>query len=215
MKKKTYAVIGLGKFGTSVALELAEAGADVLAIDSNEEMVREIAPFVTCAMRADVRDAAAVAELGLSNVDVAIIATSGSLDASVTAVIFAKDAGVPFVIAKAHDEIQMRILKKVGADRVLIPEQESGVRVARSVLSENYVDFIELSKNLRLIEFTIKPEWVGKSLAELDLRKKHRLNIIGIRIDDELKINFDPTMQLPDNCSVLLIADRHDLEKLL
>ncbi len=214
MKKKIYAVIGLGRFGMSVAKELSSAGAEVIAVDVSEEMVREIAPIATYAVRADICDAAVADEIDLANVDVAVIATSGNLEASVTSVILAKDAGVPFIIAKAQDKIQMRILQKVGADKVLIPEQESGARIARSILSENYVDFIELSKTLRLIEFTIKPEWIGKSLSDLDLRKKYHINVVGIRIGDDVQTSFDPFSPLPDNCTMLLIADSKDLEKL-
>lgn len=214
MNKKSYAVLGLGKFGRSVAIELSNAGANVLAVDINEDLVQDIAPYVTYAMKADVCDPGAIAELGLSNMDVVVVATSGRLDSSVTATIFAKDAGVPFVIAKAQDDIQSRILKKVGADRVLIPEHESGIRVARSIFSENFIDFIELSERLRMVEVSIKPEWVGKSLAELHLRKKHNINVIGIRDNGELQINVDPEKPLPDGCSILLIADRRDISRL-
>ncbi len=212
--KKTYAVIGLGRFGWSVATELSQAGAEVIAVDTNEDRVREIAPLVTLSICGNICDSGVSEEIGLCDADVAVIATSGNLEASVTAVIFAKDAGVPFVIAKAHNKVQKRILEKVGADKVLIPEQESGVRIARSILSENYVDFIELSKTLRLVEFQIKPEWIGKSLADLDLRKKYRLNVVGIRIGDEVKTAIDPLLPLPDSCSMLIMAEKNDLEKL-
>ncbi len=214
MTKKSFAVLGLGKFGKSVAIELSNAGAEVLAVDENEELVQEIAPFVECAMKGDVCDISVLSELGLSNMDAVVVATSGSLDASVTATIFAKEEGVPVIVAKAQNEIQSRILKKVGADRVLIPEHESGVRVARSLFSEYFIDFIELSDRLRLIEAALKPEWAGKTLAELNLRKKHNINVVGIRENGNLKVNVDPDRPLPPGCSLLLIADRRELAHL-
>lgn len=215
MHKKSYAILGLGKFGRSVASELAAAGADVLAVDINETLVREIAPYVTHAVKANLCDQNAIEALGLSNMDVVVVATSGRLDASVTATIFAKEAGVPFIIAKAQDDIQSRILKKVGADRVLIPEHESGVRIAHSIFSDNFIDFIELSDRVRLIETSVNPEWVGKSLAELNLRKKYHINIIAIRIDGRLYTDIDPQRPLPAGCSILLTADRNDISKLI
>lgn len=208
---KKYAVIGLGRFGESVARHLAEAGEQVLAVDINEEKVREIATSVFCAVCADMRDPGDAAEIGLGGLDAVIVAMSGSLEASVTSVILAKEAGVPFVLAKAKDDIQSRILKKVGADRVMIPERESGERVARRLCSENLVDFIELSERIVLAETEIRPEWRGKSLAELGLRKRLGFNVIGIREGEEFTVNIDPSKPLPDGGTVLIVADAEHL----
>ena len=215
MNKKSYAILGLGKFGRTIAIELSRSGADVLAVDINESLVREIAPYVTHAVKADICDQNAIEALGLSNMDVVVVAASGRLDASVTATIFAKEAGVPFIIAKAQDDVQSRILKKIGADRVLIPEHESGVRVAHSIFSDNFIDFIELSDRIRMIETAINPEWVGKSLTELNIRKRYHINVIAIRVNGRLDTNIDPQRPLPAGCSVLLIADRNEISKLI
>ena len=209
-----YAVIGLGKFGQSVARELAQSGADVLAVDINEDKVREIATAVSCAVCADLRDPNAAAAIGLAGRDTVIVATSGSLEASVIAVILARDAGASLVLAKAKDDIQSRILEKVGADRVLVPERESGVRVARSLCSEGMVDLIELSDRVHLVEVEIQPEWQGKSLAALNLRKRLGFNVIGIRGEDGLEVNIDPAKPLPGRGTVLIIADAKRLSQI-
>lgn len=209
-----YAVIGLGKFGQSVARELAQSGADVLAVDINEDKVREIATAVSCAVCADLRDPNAAAEIGLAGRDTVIVATSGSLEASVIAVILAREAGASLVLAKAKDDIQSRILEKVGADRVLVPERESGVRVARSLCSEGMVDLIELSDRVHLVEVEIQPEWQGKSLVALNLRKRLGFNVIGIRGEDGLEVNIDPAKPLPGRGTVLIIADAKRLSQI-
>lgn len=209
-----YAVIGLGKFGQSVARELAQLGADVLAVDINEDKVREIATAVSCAVCADLREPNAAAAIGLAGRDTVIVATSGSLEASVIAVILAREAGASLVLAKAKDDIQSRILEKVGADRVLVPERESGVRVARSLCSEGMVDLIELSDRVHLVEVEIQPEWQGKSLAALNLRKRLGFNVIGIRGEDGLEVNIDPAKPLPGRGTVLIIADAKRLSQI-
>ena len=209
-----YAVIGLGKFGQSVARELAQSGADVLAVDIKEDKVREIATAVSCAVCADLRDPNAAAAIGLAGRDTVIVATSGSLEASVIAVILAREAGASLVLAKAKDDIQSRILEKVGADRVLVPERESGVRVARSLCSEGMVDLIELSDRVHLAEVEIQPEWQGKSLAALNLRKRLGFNVIGIRGEDGLEVNIDPAKPLPERGTVLIIADAKRLSQI-
>ncbi len=133
--KKSFAVLGLGKFGMSVARELSREGSEVLAVDIDREMVHEVADDVTCAICADVRDTDTLETLGLSNMDGVIIAITGDLNASVMATLFAKEAGVPFILAKAEDDVHTKILKKIGADKVIIPERESGIRTAREIVS--------------------------------------------------------------------------------
>lgn len=214
MKKKSYAVLGLGKFGTSMAMELAKAGAEVLAVDSNEENVHNIAEAVTCAVQVDVCDTEAMNSLGLSNMDGVVVAITGSMDASIMATILAKEANVPFVMAKAKDEIHKRILEKVGADRVIIPEKESGVRMAYSMLSGNFMDFVALSDRIRLIEIPIRPEWQGKTLRELDLRQKMRINILAVCKENEVVVNLDPDEVLEPGITMWITVDKSDMFKL-
>lgn len=215
MKNKSFAVFGLGKFGESVAMELATAGAEVLALDMDEEKVHEVAPYVTCAMKIDVCDVETMESLGISNMDGVVIAITGNLDASIMATIICKEAGVPYILAKSGDQIHATILKKVGADKVIVPEKESGLRVARNLMAGNFKEFIELSDRVRMIEIAVKPDWVGKTLRELNLRQKNKINVIGIRNNDELILNFDPDTPIDQNFSFIVVLDKNDLSKLM
>lgn len=131
------------------------------------------------------------------------------------ATISAKEAGVPFILAKSKDEIHSKILEKVGADRVIIPEQSTGVRIARNIISGNFIDFIELSKNIRMIEIAIREEWLNHSLKELDLRKKYNINVVAVRQNGEIILTPNPDMPLTGDISLLIIADKKDLPKLV
>ena len=215
MTKKSFAVLGLGKFGQSIALELSRAGAEVLAVDFDEDRVQEIASEITYAVTADICDTTAMDDLGLANMDAVIVAITDNLDASVMGTIHAKEIGVPFVLAKAKDEIHSRILEKVGADKVIIPEQSSGIRIARNIISGNFIDFIELSENIRMVEVSVQPEWVNSSLKDLNLRKKFNVNVIAIRKNGEITVTPDPDMPLTSDTSLLIIADKKALIKLM
>ncbi|MGN0430908.1 MAG: potassium channel family protein [Lachnospiraceae bacterium] len=216
-EKQSFAVIGLGKFGSHVAMELAAAGANVLAIDIDEEKVADIAEYVTYAVRADVCDSKAMQSLGISNMDAVIVAITGSLDASIMATILAKEAGVKLVIAKAKEELHAKILRKTGADRVIIPERESGIRVAHNILAGNFLEFIEISQRVRMVEVEIKPEWVGKTLRELKLRNKYQVNVIALKEsrNSDVMMNIDPDMKLREGMSLWLVVDKNNVERLL
>ncbi len=214
MENKSFAVLGLGKFGRSTVEELVRAGAEVMAVDNDEEKVKRISEIAAYAMQADVRDSEAMQELGLSNMDGVVVAMTGSLDASIMATIMAKEEGVPYVLAKAQDEVHERILKRVGADKVIIPERESAARVARNMISGNFLDFIELSDRVRMVELTVKPEWAGYSLRELDLRKKYSLNVMAIRSGGELITSIDPEAKLTEEMTLLVTIDKKDLARL-
>ena len=216
-EKQSFAVIGRGKFGRHVAMELSAAGAHVLAIDIDEERVADIADYVTYAVRADVCDSKAIASLGISNMDAVIVAVTGSLDASIMATILAKEAGVPLVIAKAKEELHAKILKKTGADRVIVPERESGIRVAHNILAGNFLEFVELSEKIRMVEVEVKPEWEGKTLRELKLRNKYQANVIAMResAGSEAMINIDPDMKLQAGMSLWLVLDKNKMDMLM
>lgn len=216
MSKKSYAVLGLGRFGASVAKEMSKAGAEVLAVDMDEDRVHELASIVTCAVKADVCDAETMGSLGLSNMDGVVVAVTENLDASIMGTILAKEAGVEYVIAKAKDAVHAKILEKVGADKVIIPEKESGIRIARSMMSGKFLDFIELSDRVTMIEVPVKEEWVGKSLKELDLRRVMNINVIAVRReDDEVVININPDELLKEGTSLYITVDRNDIRKLV
>ena len=211
---KSYAVFGLGRYGIAVAKELVNNGADVLAVDIDEDIVNSAVadiPFCRCA---DITDPEVIKQLGISNVDVVVIAMANNLEASVMSVILCKEAGVNMVIAKCSDEMQGKILCKVGADKVVYPENESGVRLAKNLLSAGMVDLIDLSDDISVIEIPVKEKWVGKSLIELDLRKKYAINIIAIRNGEDILVNVDPNVQLSKEMQLVVIINKTNINKL-
>ena len=211
---KSYAVFGLGRYGIAVATELVNNGAEVLAVDIDENIVNSAVadiPFCRCA---DITDPEVIKQLGISNVDVVVIAMANNLEASVMSVILCKEAGVNMVIAKCADEMQGKILCKVGADKVVYPENESGVRLAKNLLSAGMVDLIDLSDDISVIEIPVKEKWVGKTLIELDLRKKYALNIIAIRNGEDILVNVDPNVQLSNEMQLVVIINKTNINKL-
>jgi trk system potassium uptake protein TrkA len=213
--KKSFVIFGLGKFGNSVATELSSAGAEVLAVDCDKERVQALSDVVTCAVCADICDTEAIHSLGISNMDAAVVAITNSLDASILATIHCKESGVPFVFAKAKDDTHAKILQKVGADKTVTPEHESGIRVARHLMTGNILDFIEISKNIRMVEIAVRKEWANHSLRELNLRQKEKMNVIAIRQGENLTVNPNPDEVLTDKSTLLIIVEQKDLRKLL
>lgn len=211
MKNKSFAVIGLGQFGMTLAVTLAESDCDVLAIDDKEENIEEISEKVTYAVKADVREPGILKALGVQNVDVAIIAVAENLEASISATMQAKDLGVSFVVAKSMNSLHGRILDKIGADKIIYPEQSMGLRVARNLLSGGYLDVFELSSEFSIAEFAIPESWIGKSLVELNVRERFHINIIGIKQGENVTVDLKPSEPLPEHCSVIAIGKNKDL----
>ncbi len=211
---KSYAVFGLGRYGTAVAKELASNGAEVLAVDIDEEIVNEAAaeiPFCKCA---DVTDPEVLRQLGISNIDVVIISMATDLEASVMATMLCKEMGVKTVISKCSSDMNCKILSKVGADKVIFPEQESGIRLAKNLVSSGFVDILEISNDVSMVELEVRPEWENKSLIELNLRKKYSINIVSIIENDKVDVIIDPEMPLKRSMRLIVIADTAKLRKL-
>ncbi len=211
---KSYAVFGLGRYGLAVAKELVNNGAEVLAVDINESLVNSAIVDIPYCKCADVTDLEVIKQLGVANLDVVIIAMANNLEASVMAVMLCKEVGVKTVIAKCANEMHKKILSKVGADKVIFPEYESGVRLAKNLLSSGFVDVIELSNDVSLIELDVKSEWVGKTLIDLNLRKKYAINIIAIRQGELMQINVDPTTKLEKDMQLVVIINSSKLKTL-
>ena len=171
--KKQYAVFGLGSFGESVAIELQKLGCEVVAIDANMERVEAIANQVSYAMKADIEDADFIRSLGTRNLDGVVVAASDNMEASIMATLVCKEIGVPYVMAKAKNELHATVLEKIGADSVIFPEKEMGMRVARNLMSANFTDWIALSPHYSLVETEVPEKWVGRTLLELDVRKTY------------------------------------------
>ena len=187
---KSYVVIGLGRFGSSIARQLCQLGAEVLAVDTHEENVQQIANDVTHAVVADARDKEVLRALGVREMDCAIVAIGNNLASSVLAVMNLMELGVPYMVAKAHDESHRRVLEKLGVDRVVIPEQEHAQRLGRSLFTHNVLDYIELSPDYGILEVPAPRNWVGKTLKVLNIRAKMGINIIAV--ESESKINVSP-----------------------
>lgn len=212
--KKSFAVLGLGRFGRCIAMELYNLGADVMVIDRDEEKINRVADSVTCAMNVDVCDVDALRNAGISNMDAVIVAMADYLEPSIMSVMTAKELGVPLVIAKARDEVTGSIFDKVGADLVVFPERESGIRLSHRLMSADVLDYFDLSDTVSMIEILPKKEWVGRSMKDLNLRKEYRINIIGIRRDDKIEVSLDPSEPLRENCPLLVIVAKNDLKRL-
>jgi len=211
--KKQYAVFGLGTFGKSVALELETLGCEVIAVDNSMEKVQDIADYVTYAMCADIQDKEVMDTLGARNLDGAIVAIGQNFEGSILATILAKEAGIPNVIAKAQNELHETILKKVGADTILHPEKEMGTRIARGLVSGNFMDWIELSDDFSLVEIKIPEEWVGKRLIDLKIREKYGVNVVGIVENGKMDVTIDPYRVLAEKSIVILIGANEALKE--
>lgn len=212
--KQSYAVFGLGKYGMAVAKELVNSGADVLAVDIDKDIVDDASieiPYCKCA---DITDAEVIRKLGIANVDVVIIAMAMNMEASVMATMLCKEIGVPTVITKCSNEMNYKILNKVGADRVVFPESESGTRLAKNLLSSGFVDIIELSKDVSMIELDVRPEWEGKNLLELNLRRKYSINVVAIIQGEDICTTIDPEKILQSSMKLIVIANVAKLSKL-
>ena len=213
-KKKTYAVFGLGRYGIAVAKELVDNGMEVIAVDSNQKTVTETAVFLPVCKCADITDADVIDRLGIANIDTVIICMAGNLESSVMAVTLCKEAGVKTVIAKCANEMHQKILLRVGADKVVFPENESGIRLAKNLLSSGFIDMISLSKEVSMVEVEVKDEWVGKNLIELNLRKKYHFNVVAIRNNQDVSVNIDPQQPLQKDMTLIVIANTVKLAKL-
>ena len=211
---KSYAVFGLGRYGRAVAEELVNNGAEVLAVDEDMDTVNNAVETLPVCKCADVTEPEAIKRLGISNVDVVIIAMASNLEASVMATALCKEVGVETVIVKCGNELHQKILRRVGADKVIFPEKESGIRLARNLLTAGFSEMIELDDEVSMVELDVKNEWVGKNLIELSLRKKYSINVVAIRKDDEITTTVDPAMPLEKNMQLIVIAKTTKLQKL-
>lgn len=208
---KTYVVIGLGRFGTEAAKRLCELGCEVLAIDQNSDQVQHISDSVTQAVVADARDKGVLRALGVADFDCAIVAIGGSLGDSVLATMNLKELGVPYVVCKAHDETHRQVLTKLGADMVVIPEQEQANRLARNLSSPNVLEYIELSNDYGIIEVPAPAKWVGKSLKDLNVRAKLGVNIIAIKQGEAINVSPGADYAISDGDVMVVLGDTNAL----
>ncbi|SFM15600.1 trk system potassium uptake protein TrkA [Paenibacillus sp. 1_12] len=210
--KKQFAVIGLGRFGTSVAKTLSGLDFEVLAIDSSEQRIHEISSIVTHVVQADSTDEEALRALGLRNFDVVVVAIGDDIQASILTTIIVKEIGVPTVIVKAQNELHGKVLKKVGADKVIYPERDMGQRVAHHLISTNIIEYIELSEDHSIVELRASRAMIGKSLSQLNIRAKYGCNVIGIKTGAKMNIAPSADDLLDAEDILIIVGNNEDLQ---
>ena len=209
---KSYVVIGLGRFGSKVATELCALGCVVLVMDTRADLVQQISNEVTQAVVADAQDPEVLKALGVRNFDCAIVAVGSDLASAVMATMNLKELGVPYVVCKAHDDTRRRVLEKLGADRVVIPEQENACRLARSLSSPNVLDYIELSEDYGIIEVPAPKTWHNKTLVELNVRAKLGVNIIAVRRNGRIDVSPSANYRIEPGDVLVVLGETHALE---
>jgi trk system potassium uptake protein TrkA len=191
MSKKQFIVIGMGRFGQSVAKCLTNLGKEVLAVDNDPDLINDIAPYVTHAVQADATDEKALTAIGLKNFDVAVVTMGANMQASILITMLCKEMGVNFVLAKAQNEIHAKVLRKTGADKVVFPERDMGMRVAHNLADSGVLDYVEIAGDLRIMDLSVVDGWLGKDLIGLNFRQKYGVNIIAIKKHNQ-EINTSP-----------------------
>ena len=204
---KSYIVVGLGRFGTEVALQLCGYGCEVLAIDTNEELVSQVSDQVTHAVVGDARDKGVLRALGAAEFECAIVAIGGSLGDSVLATMNLKELGVPKIVCKAADETHRQVLMKLGADQVVIPEKENAARLARSLSSPNVLEYIELSEEYGIIEVPAPKRWQDKTLKELNVRAKLGVNIIAVERGNKIDVSPAADYRIMEGDIMVVLGD--------
>ena len=211
--EKQYAVLGLGRFGESVALTLENMGCDVLVMDDSYEKIQDISDKVSYAMKADISDPDALQALGGKNLDGVVVAVSENLEAGIMATMLCKEMGIPLVVAKAKNRLQGAILQRVGADRIVYPEIEMGSRVAKSLVSREFMDWIELSNDYSMVEIAVPDKWVGRTLVDINVRERLGINVVGIIVNGKIDVTLDPQKPLPEGWILIVIGANDVLEK--
>ena len=208
-KDKQYLVIGCGRFGSSVAKKMCQLGNEVMVIDKDEDSINNIAELVTHTAIVDVTEERDLKSIGLGNFDVVIVAISSDIRASIMATVMAKEMGVPKVVCKAKDELQAKVLYKIGADKVVFPERDMGRRLAYNLASENILDQINLDPEYSIMEIVTPQNWVGKTIIELNLRAKYDITVLAVKTQSGLKVMPSPNYKMQEK-NILIIIGKTD-----
>lgn len=209
-----FAVIGIGRFGSAVVRTLFEMGHHVLAMDKHEDALRRVADFSTHAVQIDSTDSEALRAVGITNFDAVIVAIGAGVQESILTTLILKEIGCKRVVSKAVDELQGRVLEKVGADQVVYPERDSAVRLARSLASRNVVDLLELSPEFMVEEVSVSPKVQGRTLADLDLRTRTGVNVLLIKRDSQILVTPPSETQLKQGDVLVVVGDKAQLTRL-
>jgi trk system potassium uptake protein TrkA len=211
---KQFVVLGLGRFGTSVAKSLYQMGHDVLAVDIDEDVVQGISDSVTHAVQADVTEEDALRALGLGNFDVGVVAIGSNIQASTLVTLIVKEMGVKYVVAKAQNELHAKLLYRIGADRVVFPERDMGVRLAHNLVSSNVIDFIELAPDFSIVEMAAPEAWCGKTLKQLDIRRKHGINVVAVKDGDDIRVSPGADYMIKEGDALIVIGNNGDVARI-
>ncbi|GAQ24486.1 potassium channel family protein [Tepidanaerobacter syntrophicus] len=211
---KQFVVIGLGRFGFSLAKTLYELGHDVLGIDNDEEIVQSVAESITHAVKADATDENALKALGVRNFDVAVVSIGNDIQSSILVTLILKEMGIKYVVAKANSELHGRVLKKIGADRIVFPERDMGIRVAHNLTLSNILEYIELSPEYSIIEISALPAWYDKSLRQLNMRTKYGLNVIAIKRNGNIIISPNGDDMILRGDILAVVGHKDDIENI-
>lgn len=212
--KNQYLILGAGNFGTSIAKRLQELGQEVMVMDRDLEVVQRLSDDVTWALQGDVTHEATLRELGVQNFDVVIVSIGKDIQSSIMVTLLLKEMGCKKIISKAESDLHAKVLYRIGANRVVFPEREMGIRVAQNILNKNIFDFINLSEEYTIVEMAVKDDWIGKTVGELDIRKNYELNILAIRSGGEFTIKISPQTMFKEGDVLIVIGHNEDVEKL-
>ena len=213
--RKEFVVIGLGRFGGSIVRELILQGANVMAIDSSQERVDDFAQIATQAIVADTTDESVIKSLGLWNFEHVIVAIGEDIQSSILTTLILKELGVPQITAKANNDYHEKVLRKIGADFVVHPERDMGIRIANNMLSNNVLDYLELSDKHSIMEIRVSDRIAGRSLVDLDIRAKYDINIVGIKRGEQILISPSPTDPILIGDILLVIGADVDLNRFM
>ena len=214
-KDKQYLVIGCGRFGSSVAKKMCQLGNEVMVIDKDEDSINNIAELVTHTAIVDVTEERDLKSIGLGNFDVVIVAISSDVRASIMATVMAKEMGVPKVVCKAKDELQAKVLYKIGADKVVFPERDMGIRLAYNLASENILDQINLDPEYSIMEIVTPQNWVGKTIIELNLRAKYEITVLAVKTQSGLKVMPSPNYKMQEKNILIIIGNTDKISDII
>lgn len=214
MKRKTIGIIGLGRFGGTLAKQVSALGHEVVGIDIEESLVQKLAPYLTHSIVADFSDEDTIRQLNLQELDVVVIAIGDNLKAKLLSAMVLKELHAPYIVAKASTEMESKLLEKVGADLIIFPEMDMAERVAQMLTRENIVDYFQLSQDIGLVEMGIPRFMVGHTLMDLDIRKKYNVNIVAVKRDKTVIAPPNPNNPLQDEDMLIVIGRNEDITKL-
>ena len=214
-KDKQYLVIGCGRFGSSVAKKMCQLGNEVVVIDKDEDSINNIAELVTHTAIVDVTEERDLKSIGLGNFDVVIVAISSDIRASIMATVMAKEMGVPKIVCKAKDELQAKVLYKIGADKVVFPERDMGIRLAYNLASENILDQINLDPEYSIMEIVTPQNWVGKTIIELNLRAKYDITVLAVKTQSGLKVMPSPNYKMQEKNILIIIGNTDKISDII